>query len=304
MQVLYIELHPSSETKVELRYQKLHSQGYEKQILRISDIEDAITLAERDIYVSMPDPVAIGKKLFGWLDGDGRWLSRALADCQGELLVLAISNLAKLPHLPWEVLHDREGFLIDRTYPKVVTVRWTKGEVVANEPADRPLRVMFMATDPEGVEPRLNFEGEEGRILDATRGAALTLRVEESGCVSELKKTWRRYGDNHFDVFHLTGHASINDKGEPFFITETETGDRYDAKAGEIVDALRFRLPRLVFLSGCRTGQAGEQGATPSMAEALLNLGLTAVLGWGRPIGDDVATLAAACLYLDIDTKI
>ncbi|MFN7637624.1 MAG: tetratricopeptide repeat protein [Pseudanabaena sp.] len=297
MQVLYIELHPSSETKVELRYQKLHSQGYEKQILRISDIEDAITLAERDIYVSMPDPVAIGKKLFGWLDGDGRWLSRALADCQGELLVLAISNLAKLPHLPWEVLHDREGFLIDRTYPKVVTVRWTKGEVVAIEPADRPLRVMFMATDPEGVEPRLNFEGEEGRILDATRGAALTLRVEESGCVSELKKTWRRYGDNHFDVFHLTGHASIADDGQPFFITETETGDRYDAKAGEIVDALRFRLPRLVFLSGCRTGQAGEQGATPSMAEALLNLGLAAVLGWGRPIGDEVATLAAACLY-------
>ncbi|MEY3302851.1 MAG: hypothetical protein RLZZ139_1224, partial [Cyanobacteriota bacterium] len=297
MQILYIELHPSSETKVELRYLKLNGQGYEKQILRISDIEDAIALAERDIYVSMPDPVAIGKKLFGWLDGDGRWLSRALADCQGELLVLAIANLAKLPHLPWEVLHDREGFLIDRTFPKVVPVRWTKGEVVTSEPADRPLRVMFMATDPEGVEPRLNFEGEEGRILDATRGAALTLRVEESGCVSELKKTWRRYGDNHFDVFHLTGHASISADGQPFFITETETGDRYDAKAGEIADALRFRLPRLVFLSGCRTGQAGEQGATPSMAEALLNLGLTAVLGWGRPIGDDVATLAAACLY-------
>jgi tetratricopeptide (TPR) repeat protein len=297
VQILYIELHPSSETKVELRYQKLNGQGYEKQILQISAIADLIALAERDIYVSMPDPVAIGKKLFGWLDGDGRWLTRALADCQGELLVLAIANLAKLPHLPWEVLHDREGFLIDRQYPKVVPVRWTKGEVVAIEPADRPLRVMFMATDPEGVEPRLNFEGEEGRILDATRGAALTLRVEESGCVSELKKTWRRYGDNHFDVFHLTGHASIADDGQPFFITETETGDRHDAKAGEIVDALRFRLPRLVFLSGCRTGQAGEQGATPSMAEALLNLGLTAVLGWGRPIGDEVATLAAACLY-------
>ncbi len=125
MQILYIELHPSSDTKVELRYQNLHSQGYEKQILRISDIEDASALAERDIYVSMPDPVAIGaigQKLFGWLDGDGRWLSRALADCQGELLVLAIANLAKLPHLPWEVLHDREGYLIDRTYPKVVTL--------------------------------------------------------------------------------------------------------------------------------------------------------------------------------------
>ncbi len=297
MQILYIELHPSNETKVELRYQNLNSQGYEKQDLQISEIADLIGLAERDIYVSMPDPVAMGKRLFAWLDGDGRWLSRALADCQGDLLVLAIANLAKLPHLPWEVLHDREGFLIDRTYPKVVPVRWTKGEVAASEPADRPLRVMFMATDPEGVEPRLDFEREEGRILDATRGVALTLRVEESGCVSELKKTWQRYGQNHFDVFHLTGHASIDDKGEPFFITETETGDRHDAKAVEIADALRYRFPRLVFLSGCRTGQAGEKGATPSMAEALLNLGLAAVLGWGRPIGDDTATLAAAGLY-------
>ncbi len=193
MQVLYIELHPSSETKVELRYQNLHSQGYEKQILRISDIEDAIALAERDIYVSMPDPVAIGKKLFGWLDGDGRWLSRALADCNEELLVLAIANLAKLPHLPWEVLHDREGFLIDRTYPKVVTVRWTKGEVVANEPADRPLRVMFMATDP--VEPRLNFEGEEGRILDATRG-------EVFNSIQLATKLKHSYGEESLDYPH------------------------------------------------------------------------------------------------------
>jgi hypothetical protein len=48
VQILYIELHPSSETKVELRYQKLKGQGYEKQILRISDIEDAIALAERE----------------------------------------------------------------------------------------------------------------------------------------------------------------------------------------------------------------------------------------------------------------
>jgi hypothetical protein len=93
----------------------------------------------------------------------------------------AITNLAKLPHLPWEVLHDREGFLIDHTFPKVVTVRWTKGELAASVPADRPLRVMFMATDPEGVLPRLEFEKEEGKILEATQGLALTLRVQESG---------------------------------------------------------------------------------------------------------------------------
>jgi hypothetical protein len=87
VQILYIELHPSSETKVELRYHKLKSQGYGKQVLQISEIAGLIDLAERDIYVSMPDPVAMGKKLFGWLDGDRRWLSRALADCDKGLFV-------------------------------------------------------------------------------------------------------------------------------------------------------------------------------------------------------------------------
>jgi len=63
-------------------------------------------LAERDIYTSLPDPVTMGKKLFAWLDGAGRWLNRALEAGQEEVLVLAIANLVKLPHLPWEVLHD------------------------------------------------------------------------------------------------------------------------------------------------------------------------------------------------------
>jgi len=42
VQILYIELHSHNKASVELRYQKLHSQGYEKQILQVSEIEDAI----------------------------------------------------------------------------------------------------------------------------------------------------------------------------------------------------------------------------------------------------------------------
>jgi hypothetical protein len=108
VQILYIELYSNSgSASVELRYKHLNANSYETQILQVSEIQEVIALAERDIYVSMPDPVTMGKRLFAWLDGDGRWLGRALEACQGDLLVLAISNLAKLPHLPWEVLHDR-----------------------------------------------------------------------------------------------------------------------------------------------------------------------------------------------------
>lgn len=52
-----------------------------------------------------------------------------------------------------------------------------------------------------------------------------------------------------------------------------------------------------MFLSGCRTGEAASDGAVSSLAESLIEQGCRAVLGWGRPIADVVATQAAAYLY-------
>ena len=57
------------------------------------------------------------------------------------------------------------------------------------------------------------------------------------------------------------------------------------------------RRPSLIFLSGCRTGQSLAAGAVPSLAEELLGLNFPAVLGWGRPVFDTDAIVAAAGLY-------
>ncbi len=123
----------------------------------------------------------------------------------------------------------------------------------------------------------------------------MLLRVEESGCIAELGKLWGRYREP-FDVFHLTGHASIQNN-QPYFVTETEIGERYAATAKEIAGALRFRLPQLVFLSGCRTGESPSDGAVPSLALSLVQQGCKAVLGWARPVNDLSATVAAAHIY-------
>jgi CHAT domain-containing protein len=167
---------------------------------------------------------------------------------------------------------------------------------VQNDPRNRYLNVLLMATSPRGVESPLDFEAEEGQILQATeKKQSLVLTVEESGNLQELGELVEDYEKGYFDVVHLTGHATIED-GQPYFLTETELGDREDSSAEDIARVLQFQYPKLVFLSGCRTGYSSSN-AVPSMAEQLLKKGATAVLSWGDRVKDDDASVAAATFY-------
>jgi hypothetical protein len=65
---------------------------------------------------------------------------------------------------------------------------------IEGEPENRALQVLFMATSPLGIEPVLDFEAEEGRILEATARQPLALVVQESGCLTELGYLIDDYG--------------------------------------------------------------------------------------------------------------
>ncbi|MBD1834212.1 tetratricopeptide repeat protein [Cyanobacteria bacterium FACHB-472] len=301
MQTLHLDFKLTVDNYVELRYFFDNPNDYQRRSLPLSEIADLIQLAETDYYVRLAVDYAVtGRKLYNWLDGSDRFLQRLLDRHRGEGIVLAIAATEKLAYLPWEVLHDGNSFLVERL-PAVVPVRWVSSDAVKKlsveaEPENRALQVLFMATSPLGVKPVLDFEAEEGRILEATARHQIDLKVEESGCLSELGYLVDTYGKGYFDVLHLTGHANLTD-GQPRFITETETGEAYLASATDIAKELQFRLPKLIFLSGCRTGQAGKSGAVPSIAKELLKSGAKAVLGWGQKVLDTESTAAAAALY-------
>ncbi|MGB3756124.1 MAG: CHAT domain-containing protein, partial [Rivularia sp. (in: cyanobacteria)] len=213
-----------------------------------------------------------------------------------------------IAHLPWELLHNGKCFLVE-TKPGIIPVRWVSSDAVKQlsikpEPENRALQMLFMAASPLNVQPVLDFEREEASILTATARQPLTLTVEESGCLEELGYLVADYGKEdgkgYFDVLHLTGHGTIKDDGIPVFITESATGEAVESTAEDIATELQFQLPKLIFLCGCRTGQAGNSGTVPSMAESLLNAGATSVLGWGQTVLDIDATAAAAALYQEL----
>lgn len=176
-------------------------------------------------------------------------------------------------------------------------VRRVAGDGAAEvEAANRPLRVLFMACSPLDVEPVLAFEREEGIILDAAKGQSIELVVEESGNLEGLQQRLEWAGSGYFDVIHLTGHGDIVD-GVPCMLMEDDLGRRTNAAAKDITGALAGNWPRLMFLSGCKTGMPVGDGVMASLAESLVASGAPAVLGWALPVGDEAASLMAAELY-------
>ncbi|WP_414527819.1 tetratricopeptide repeat protein [Nodularia chucula] len=305
---------------------------YGTRRLDTNQLDSLINLCEEKYYSQQKDDTAqlrdIGCQLYSWLDGKEGWLRQALnaenhstiyldliqtSEAQG--LNPQTQNVALgLAHLPWELLHNGTVFL-----HKLLPVRAVKQQ---NNPVipqqNRPLRLLFMATSPEhpGIAP-LQFEQEEANILKATQEQPLALIVEESGSVAELANLVQSYSADYFDVFHLTGHGVIYTVRQfgsylppgvkiqdytPCFITEDEVGGVQFTTVDDLAKAFRGRFPRVVFLSGCHTGQLANNGTVPSMAQALVKAGVGVVLGWARPVFDRTGIIAAQALYQALAT--
>jgi len=298
MKILHISLTLQGQDYVSLRYFWDNPSNYKEHKLPLAEIKGLSNKAETDYYTRLALDYAItGQALYNWLDKGDRILANYLKEPHPQGLIIAIATDEGLAHLPWELLHDGKCFLVEKT-PPIIPVRWvSNGQPIAiiNSPQNRPLNVLFMATSPLEVTPELDYEAEEGKILEATKRTPIDLRVEESGCLTELSYVVNEYEQGYFDIFHLTGHATYKDK-KPYFLTEDEYGNQVDSSTTDIYNALQFRFPPVIFLSGCRTGYSADV-AVPSMAEELLKMGATAVLGWGEKVLDTDATATASQFY-------
>ncbi len=242
----------------------------------------------------------MGQKLFHFLDGDARHFKRALEDAsrRGESLLVHLRSCKQTSDWPFELLAQEDSFLLPNRLHLVRNVSdWGKDKKMI--PQDRPLKLLFMACSPLDVKPELDFEREEEAIFRVTAELPIDMEVEDSGSPEGLR---RQLKHTQYDVVHLSGHADIASNGNPFFIMEDEFGNKQEVNPGELWnEALINNPPRLLFLSGCRTGEAPETGAAASFAHLLVeNYNVPAVLGWGRSVADEQATHAEEMFYNEL----
>ncbi|MCP5052223.1 MAG: CHAT domain-containing protein, partial [bacterium] len=236
---------------------------------------------------------------FRFLDGDGNYLQRGLKEAANHKQSLQIHLVTGCGTLDWpfELLAQGDSFLLPTRVHLVRRVSdW--GSAIQKKPQNQRLRVLFMACSPIDVEPELDYEREEEAIFKITENLPIDLVVEDSGSLEGLKE---KLVQRRFDVVHLSGHADIHADGRPFFLMEDETGYRRDVSPGELwQEALIDNPPRLLFLSGCRTGEAPE-GTEGSFARQLVKeFNVPSVLGWGRSVNDVQAIEAEEMVYREL----
>jgi hypothetical protein len=193
MNVVRLELKQIASAKTErqsaeLRYWLPGQTQYKSRKLTLAEIAELYDFIDRDFTTRNLNLLQLGRRLFDWLDGTERWLAQAIEQ-QSRDLVLAINAQDRLGGMPWEILANAQGFLVGRS---IVPIRVIGGFNQRQEPivpAPHELRALFIATDPDEASG-LSYE-EETLILAATE----QVRVEESGCLVELKSFWRRFID-------------------------------------------------------------------------------------------------------------
>ncbi|MDQ6797676.1 MAG: CHAT domain-containing protein, partial [Actinomycetota bacterium] len=266
--------------------------------LAVGEIDALVDEVTRD-YEGYADRLrTVGERLYAWLDGSGqRWLTKARESLRGEVLCLRLDVGHRLHHLPWELAAVEGAYLVANPANPFCPLREVDKRGSEHQVANRPLRALFMASSPEGVSPLLDFEAEEARILAAAGAGGVDLVVEERGSLGSLAEILKRHAPGHFDVVHLSGHADVTDDLGPHVLLETDTGALDRCTADRLIAAVEGHWPRVLFVSGCRTGQSPERGVAPSFAEQLVRAGAPCVVGWGQPVGDVAASAVAAALY-------
>jgi len=239
----------------------------------------------------------IGDKLFSILNGDRQTLIRALkeADYQGECLQLILKDEGPVSNLPFELLYNN-GFLVPFQVNLIRKVS-DRGKKRILESENRPIKLLFLTCLPQDVYPVLELEKEEDTIFEATKNLPMEIDVEDTGSLEGLG-AWLT--TNKYDIIHISGHADIGKNGEPFFLMEDGEGLPDEVTPKQLWEKLSLNMPRLIFLSGCRTGEAPDHVAAISFAHSLVAGRVPTVLGWGLPVSDAGARFAAEKFYFEL----
>ncbi|WP_437723285.1 tetratricopeptide repeat protein [Sorangium sp. So ce861] len=257
----------------------------------------------------------IGKRLFrsafGSADARGiflHWHREPLEEGQRRQISLRTELPAAL-RLPWELLHDEQGYLVLRTRNPVSIVRRLPQAQLSDRSAkfEPPLRILLVTARPSGtgfIDPR-NVASALFHALDPLAEAgSVEVEVLRPPTLSALR-TRLRDAKRPVHVLHFDGHGHFEpaasahdgpcmDGGTGTLAFEDEDGGHDPVAAPQLAQVLQNSGVPLVVLNACRSARGGDNDAFSSVAAALVRSGIDAVVAMSAKV-----LVVAAARYVE-----
>ena len=195
--------------------------------------------------------------------------------------------------LPWECLYQASaGAFLARSRRTPVVRHLALPLPGTRSAVPPPLRVLAVASEPSDL-PALGLAAEVAALERLGHGveAEPLPRADLS-----LLRDALLAGGVH--VLHFLGHGGHAPDGRGVLYFTGDDGRSAEVGAAELAAHLRDATSlRLVVLNACQTAQAGAAGALATVAGALLQAGVPAVVAMQFPVGDQAAIAFSKTFY-------
>jgi len=219
-------------------------------------------------------------------------------------------SLPLLHHIPWERLYYPAG---ENWSPLAAASNITfSRSLQTGSPWELPLpsgpiRVLVAISSPfpEDSSLAIDTEAEIQKITDVFQKASSLFEVEIlAGSISIQQLADRLNQGPGFDILHYLGHGEWKSQDETGYLIFNK---RYeDGETGPVgVSAAEFakiistalRLPQLIFLSACESGQQSTNDAFAGVGPKLVSSGCPAVVCMQKKVEMETARQFAATFY-------
>ena len=206
-----------------------------------------------------------------------------------------------LMSLPWEILHDGDGYLSQSDNGVQVRRQLPNLKQINTSQTQLPIRVLLLSPRPEVDE----YGNSVGYIDHRVSAQALVQTMEDLGepllqvdilspaTFSALKATLKKARDNNnpYEIVHFDGHGLYDQRigmGALCF-EDSRDGKKVGRRrlrvvyANELATELRAFKVRMVYLDACQTAQA-KNDPKASVAASLLEEGVASVVAMSHSV--------------------
>jgi hypothetical protein len=218
------------------------------------------------------------------------------------LRVKLILEPPELHGLPWEFLYDQGSLSYLALSNKTPLVRYVERPTpIPRFASVERLRLLAVVASPRD-QPPLDLVREVGNLQAALEPARaqgwLEYRIVQ-GQEANAQGLLRLFRQANYHVFHFLGHGAFDHAtGEGVLLLEGEDGRSDPLTARHVARLLRDEINiRLAFLNACETALTPETAPFASVAGALVQAGIPAVVATQYAISDAAASRFAQEFY-------